>query len=89
MPCPRCQSEHVIKRGKTAYTGKQRFYCKECGYTFTLGEDARTSKNRLVKLKIKRYVPNCRYCYSDIIIKSGKTNGKQRYKCKRCGRTFL
>ncbi|HHV60536.1 MAG TPA: IS1595 family transposase [Clostridiaceae bacterium] len=30
----------------------------------------------------------CPHCNSDIVIKNGKLCGKQRYKCKSCGKTF-
>ena len=32
---------------------------------------------------------NCRYCRSESTHKSGIIRGKQRYKCKDCGRNFL
>lgn len=31
----------------------------------------------------------CKNCDSSKIVKIGKSNGKQRYKCKLCGKTFL
>lgn len=31
----------------------------------------------------------CKNCGSSKIVKIGKSNGKQRYKCKSCGKTFL
>jgi len=34
-------------------------------------------------------MPNCKNCKSDNIIKSGKVNHKQRYKCKDCGYHFV
>lgn len=30
----------------------------------------------------------CPHCKSDSVVKNGKLNGKQRYKCKTCNRTF-
>ncbi len=30
----------------------------------------------------------CPYCKTESIIKHGKLNGRQRFKCKSCGRTF-
>ena len=32
---------------------------------------------------------NCRYCGSESTHKSGIIRGKQRYKCKNCGKNFL
>lgn len=32
---------------------------------------------------------SCKFCKSDNIIKYGKQNGKQYYKCKECGRRFV
>ncbi len=32
---------------------------------------------------------NCRYCESEKTHKSGIIRGKQRYKCKECGKNFL
>lgn len=31
----------------------------------------------------------CKNCDSSKIVKIGKSNGKQRYKCKECGKTFI
>lgn len=31
----------------------------------------------------------CKNCGSANIVKIGKSNGKQRYKCKACGKTFI
>ncbi|GAB6072621.1 hypothetical protein JCM14244_09980 [Venenivibrio stagnispumantis] len=31
----------------------------------------------------------CPKCFSDKIVKYGKQRGKQRYKCKMCGKTFM
>lgn len=33
MHCPRCQSQHPIKFGRTHY-GKQRYRCRHCGRQF-------------------------------------------------------
>jgi len=33
--------------------------------------------------------PNCKFCHSEHIIKYGKQNGKQYYKCKDCNRRFV
>ncbi|MGQ4648030.1 transposase-like zinc-binding domain-containing protein [Lyngbya aestuarii] len=30
MPCPKCQSHSIVKKGN-AYYGKQRFKCQNCG----------------------------------------------------------
>ena len=32
---------------------------------------------------------NCRYCQSASIIKNGIRNNKQRFRCKKCNRSFL
>jgi transposase-like protein len=31
----------------------------------------------------------CKHCYATNVVKIGKVNGKQRYKCRGCGKTFL
>ena len=33
-------------------------------------------------------MPNCPKCKSEQIVKAGFKNGRQRYKCKSCGRQF-
>ena len=33
-------------------------------------------------------MPNCKSCNAERVIKSGKVNEKQRYKCKECGYHF-
>ena len=33
--------------------------------------------------------PECPHCHSSIINRHGKTDNKQRYRCKNCGRTFV
>ncbi|MDR0827800.1 MAG: hypothetical protein LBN33_08005 [Desulfovibrio sp.] len=32
-PCPQCQSSEIRKHGQ--HLGKQRWFCKSCGYAFT------------------------------------------------------
>jgi putative transposase len=32
---------------------------------------------------------NCKYCHSESVVKNGKVNGKQVYKCKACGKRFV
>ena len=34
-------------------------------------------------------MPNCKNCKTDKVTKSGKVNGKQRYKCKACNYHFV
>ena len=34
IACPKCQSQQVIKSG--VITERQRFRCKQCGYSFTV-----------------------------------------------------
>ena len=31
----------------------------------------------------------CRFCYGEVVIKSGFVRGKQRYKCKTCGKHYI
>ncbi len=33
--------------------------------------------------------PQCPHCQSDKIIKFGQANGRARYRCKSCARTFV
>lgn len=33
--------------------------------------------------------PECPYCHSSIINRHGKTDNKQRYRCKNCNKTFV
>ena len=36
------------------------------------------------------HIPNCRHCNSSITIRHGyTTKGKQRYRCRVCGRCFV
>ena len=32
---------------------------------------------------------NCPHCGSENVVRNGKHGGKQAYKCKNCGKTFL
>ena len=41
------------------------------------------------KVKGDAIMPKCKNCNLEKIIKSGKVNGKQRYKCKDCGYHFV
>ena len=34
-------------------------------------------------------MPRCKNCKSEMVVKSGKVRGKQRYKCKDCGYNFV
>ena len=36
----------------------------------------------------KTYTFNCPYCAHDKIVKNGRQSGKQRYRCKSCGKQF-
>ena len=86
-PNPHCNSEDVIKKGKTNLTNIQRYHCKKCNLNFS-ERDGR--KNRYKALNNKRYLPICKKCNTNKdVIKFGKTfSGKQRYKCKVCQITF-
>ena len=33
-------------------------------------------------------MPSCKKCGSERVVKSGVVDGKQRYKCKKCGCNF-
>lgn len=37
MNCTKCQSDKTYKNGKEKKTGKQKYYCKDCGYNFVDG----------------------------------------------------
>lgn len=50
-----------------------------------------SASNRVIdKLRDKRFAKgfNRAYCTSSSVVRFGKYNGRQRYKCKDCGRTF-
>ncbi len=34
-------------------------------------------------------IPDCPYCSSTKVIRDGHKCGKQRFRCKQCGRTFV
>ena len=53
MNCKYCNCENcVIKKGKTI-TGKQRYFCKQCGKTFVLEEVKRFYPEELKKKSYK------------------------------------
>ena len=52
MQCPKCGKEDVKKNGIVA--GKQRFKCRECGYSFTV--DQRGKPNELKRLAVHMYL---------------------------------
>ena len=55
MNCKHCNCENcVIKKGKTI-TGKQRYFCKQCGKTFVLEEVKRFYPEELKKKAIRMY----------------------------------
>ena len=37
MNCTKCQSDKTFKNGKEVKTGKQKYYCRACGYNFVDG----------------------------------------------------
>jgi transposase-like protein len=37
MICKKCQGDRIVKNGKVR--NKQRYLCKECGYTFVEGDE--------------------------------------------------
>ncbi|WP_459213646.1 IS1/IS1595 family N-terminal zinc-binding domain-containing protein [Paenibacillus alba] len=76
-----CVSTVLRKRGRTD-SGKQRYTCDECGYTFSVGEDMRRSKGS----KSPSYM-SCT-CGSKSVVMHGTWGEYQRYRCKECGKTF-
>ena len=43
IKCPNCQSQNLIKYGKTS--GNQRYYCKDCDRSFTGNAPGRPKDN--------------------------------------------
>lgn len=53
VKCPKCTNDHTVLRAGFI-RGRQRYFCKECDYHFTLirqGEKSSTKKNRLTTIK--------------------------------------
>ena len=42
LECKNCKSSKIVKNG--VVRGKQRYYCKECGYNFVDGDDRTNDK---------------------------------------------
>ena len=40
MPCPRCQSEQIVKNG-TTHNGKPKYMCKDCQRQFVENPESR------------------------------------------------
>ena len=59
MGCKRCKGEKVVKNGKKR--GKQRYLCKECGYTYIEGDERTRGKwdNKTKALAVRMYLNNC------------------------------
>ena len=54
MECKYCNCKDCIKRGKTK-TGKQRYFCKNCGKTFVLEKIKRFYTEEFKKEAIRLY----------------------------------
>ena len=54
MECKYCNCKDCIKRGKTR-TGKQRFFCKNCGKTFILKSKGRNYDEEFKKEAMRLY----------------------------------
>jgi len=77
--CPDYQFRHVTCKHIHAITLRQKFSKK-------LEED---HKERLVYSHLRDDHVACKFCGSSDIIKYGKKNNKQNYKCKSCSRRFV
>lgn len=46
MNCPKCKSEHINKNG-TSRQGRQKYYCKDCGFNFEEGAKHEELQNKV------------------------------------------
>jgi transposase-like protein len=92
-PCPQCNSTEVRKHGQ--HLGKQRWYCKSCGFAFTGAEykhrpeiDIRVLKTENTRyLKIIKYAVSMRNAQKEFEIKqSGKIKTKKIMREERFDR---
>ena len=70
--CPTCQSIRVTLQGRA------RFLCKDCGRKFSASTAAGVPRPTSP-------VHDCPKCGPAPHAKSGRRNGRQRLRCKRCG----
>lgn len=76
MKCPHCGSEEV-KKGGRLNSGKQRYYCKICGKSFSSSEP------------VVKIIKECMYCHGTNTVKSGRTkHNAQVWLCNDCKRKF-
>jgi len=58
----------------------------------SLAVDVLTQPKNLILNRLNQQIakkPDCPHCHDKHIVKFGKANGRQRYQCKGCSRTFV
>ena len=73
--CPHCQSSNTKKHGlKPRGNWNQGYRCNDCRRKFTPRSETA--------------LPPCAHCQATDVMKFGRPEGKQRYKCRRCKKSF-
>src|SRR5215207_5785045 len=90
--CRHCNSSNTIRHGYTR-KGKQRYRCRACGRSFVrrqwFHQCCRDTLRNMTEVETIQ-ISNCRHCNSSNTIRHGYTRkGKQRYRCRACGRSFV
>ncbi len=81
IKCHHCSSNNYRRKGFD--NGRRRYYCTDCRRYFILGSKHLTNQDRIA---LNLSCPECGY---QQLWKCGKTkDGRQRYKCKKCNRSF-
>ena len=77
IKCIKCGSSHVIRDGVFP-DGTQRYECRDCGLNFT---------NKTNTLLFKEISWKCPYCGGRLKQYAYNKKGRNKYECKRCGKT--
>ena len=54
LACPKCQDNHIVKSG--VIKGRQRYFCKNCNYYFTVNKVGKKIDNYYVTKALQLYL---------------------------------
>ena len=83
--CPYCNSK--LRKAGYSKLGYKEYYCKACGRSCTENAEGIPQKRETFK-EINTSI-ECPSCSSKNIRLAGKRDGRRKYSCKDCGRTFI
>jgi len=63
IECPRCQSKGIEEHGFSSI-GKQKYFCKKCGYQFVENPTRGKGRQRIIREQFISAIDNCVILYN-------------------------